>query len=897
MIVAMSAVCLSSCALHRSEIRRAGEPKREPERETHGITSWFGNQRASAGPVPSRALASALEAAQNEGILTVGPGSWVNQGPRNIGGRITALGVDPNVSNHLWIGTADAGVWDSADGGVTWTPRFDAQTALSIGSIAVHPTDSNTIYVGTGEDNGGGYSYDGEGVFKTTDGGATWTNLGLAEVKRIGNIVIDKNNPTHILVAAGGDWFQKDVNRGVYRSTDGGTTWTKVLYVADDTGAIDLEIDPSNTQRIYAAMWQRFSAGTSWYIGGTNSGIYRSLDGGATWTKLTTGLPTVAMGRNGLAVAPSSPATVYACIISPNGTLQGVYRTINSGDLWAKVSNTNAPLFFSSYSYYFSQIRVDPANANTIWGLDVNLLVSTNGGVNWGVSPGSGSVHADVHDMVVETTGRQLLGTDGGFYKSTNSGSSWTHAGNLPITQFYDLGIDRLNPNRRIAGAQDNNVVRTTTGGLDDWVAVIGGDGLQTEIDYTNSNKVYGESQYGAIERSTDGGSTFVSATNGISSADRTNWNTPITMDPVVPSTLYTGTYRVYRTVDSAQTWTAISPNLTAAPISEGSSNGGTPMSTLSDLRNAYDHLQDLISHTVTVVSVSAVNNSIIWAGTDDGLVWVTSNNGTSWTNVTPSGAQWWVTDIAPDAFDAQTAYLSITGYREGDKAPYLRVTHNLGGTWTDLSGGLPQVPVDSVLSDLTWKGRLFAGTDLGVSVSDDFGASWSDLRGGLPYVVVMDLAEHGPTNTLWAASYARGLYSYDLGQLGPADGDHDGVDNNTDCAPTDGGTFAAPAEVASLSVDKGAGGAANLSWTSLASQAGSSTIYDAATGDLATLAVSGTAAATALQCGIAATAATDAGVLAADTGVYYLVRGRNSCGLGTWGSGTSGPRSLTACP
>ncbi len=889
----LACVLVAGAGIASVPAARRGEPDREPrERGEHGISNWFMNQRASSGPIPPAARSSALSDAKARGILAAGPGTWVNQGPRNIGGRVTATAVDPNVPSHIWIGTADGGVFDSPDGGTTWTARFDAQVAMSIGSLAVHPTNSSIVYVGTGEDNGGGYSYDGEGVYKTVDGGQTWTNLGLAEVKRIGNIVIDKNDPNRIFVAGGGDWFAKGTDRGVYRSIDGGASWQNVLYVADDTGAIDLEIDPSNSNRIYAAMWQRFSAGSSWYIGGSSSGIYRSTDGGTTWTKLTTGLPSANVGRIGLAIAPSAPATVYACVIGSNGSLTGIYKTLNSGDQWLKVSGTNAPLFFSSYSYYFSQIRVDPANANKLWALDVNLLVSTNGGTNWTFT--ATSVHSDVHDMIVESTGRQLLGTDGGFYKSTDTGGTWTHVGNLPITQFYDMGIDRLNPARRFAGAQDNNVVRTTTGGLDDWQSVIGGDGLQVEVDPTNSNKVYGESQYGAIARSVDGGATFSSATTGINAADRTNWNTPITLDPVVPSTLYTGTYRVYRSTDSAVSWTPISPNLTDAPLTPG---GGDPRSTMEDLRHAYDHLMDLIMHTITVVSLSPVDTRVLWVGTDDGLVWVSSNSGTSWTNVTPPGAHAWVTDIAPDAFDAHAAYLSVTGYRQGDKTPYLRATRDLGQSWQDLSGGLPQLPVDSVLSDAIWKGRLFAGTDVGVSWSDDGGATWSDLRGGMPYGVIMDLTEHGPTNTLWAASYSRGLFTYDLAQLGTADGDHDGVDNNTDCALADSGAFASPGEVPALGIDKGAGNAANLIWSNLAAQAGTGTAYDVARGDLASLAASGTGAATALACGVAGTTASDPAIPPRSSGVYYLVRGRNTCGLGTWGTGTGGTRVVPACP
>lgn len=882
------AVVAPGCAVRRG-VRGPGE-----ERDRVQPAGWLMRQRLSAGPIPPRALSAAIERAREDGILSDAPGSWVNQGPLNVGGRVTALAVDPVDPNHVWIGTAAGGVWDSFDAGTSWTSRFDAQTTLSIGSLATHPTNPSIVYVGTGEDNGGGYSFDGEGILETTDGGATWTNVGLAETRRIGRIAIDPSNPQRIFAAAGGNWFQKDTNRGIYRSTDGGATWQRVLYVADDTGGIDLAIDPSNPARIYAAMWQRFSAGTSWYVGGTQGGIWRSTDGGTTWTKLTVGLPTT-VGRIGLAVAPSQTSTVYACIIGTNGQLQGMYKSTNAGDTWSKVSGSLAPLFFSTYSYYFSRIRVDPSNPNTLYALDVDLLLSTNGGGSY--TPIAGAVHVDWHDLRVEAGGRWLAGTDGGFFRSTDAGATWFHAQTLPITQLYDADVAETDPNRRLVGAQDNFVNRTTTGGLSDWIDVIGGDGLQVEIDPTDAMKMYGESQYGNIQRSTDGGNSFVSAVAGIDATERTNWNTPITIDPTLPTTLYTGAERVYRSDDAAVSWTPVSPNLTNVPFG-GESRGTGPAPGWRTAERGLDHLEDLIANTITVVSVSPLDRDVVWAGTDDGNVWVTTNGGGSWQHVNPIGAPYWVTDVAPDPFDRDTAYLTVTGYRQGDKLPYLRVTRDLGQTWQDLSAGLPQVPVNTVLADDAWRGRLFVGSDIGVFVSDDFGATFSAMRGGMPWLVVMKLRKHRALDALWAATHARGIFRFDLSQLGPADGDGDGSDNNADCAPADGGAFAAPGEVADVTADRGAAAETLLSWSGLASSAGSGTVYDLARGDIASLLTSGTAASAALACASPATSASDPALPAAGAGFYYLVRGRNTCAIGTWGTGSDGlPRASGACP
>ena len=348
-------------------------------------SSWFLNQRLSAdGAIPVRARARALEQARARGILASAPGSWLSAGPINIGGRVTALGVDPNDINHLWLGSAEGGVFVSTDGGTTWTAVFDGETALSIGSIATHPVDSGTAYVGTGEDNGGGFSYDGEGVFKTTDGGATWIGLGLAETRRIGRIALDPLDPRRVFVAAGGDWFSRDSSRGIYRSLDGGTTWEKVLYVADDSGGIDVAIDPANPDRVYAAIWQRQSLGSSWYIAGPNSGVFRSTDGGTTWSRMTNGLPLGPdVGRIGLAVSRSSPSTVYALVIDGLGNLFGLYRTTDVGDTWVPLSA--ASLLLNGFSYYFGNIRIDPANPNTVYVLDSNLMKSTNGGASFSI--------------------------------------------------------------------------------------------------------------------------------------------------------------------------------------------------------------------------------------------------------------------------------------------------------------------------------------------------------------------------------------------------------------------------------------------------------------------------------------------------------------------------------
>jgi photosystem II stability/assembly factor-like uncharacterized protein len=887
-LVAAAALCTGrEAALHRdAPVPGTGAPP----------PSWFMTQRlAGAGRIPVRARGRALAEARARGERAAAAGSWVAAGPLNVGGRATAVAVDPNDADRIWLGTADGGVFRSANSGVDWVPLFDGQTATAIGSIAAHPTDSNTVYVGTGEDNGGGLAYDGEGIFRTTDGGGTWTYLGLAETRRIGRIAIDPADPQRLFVAAGGDWFNKDQHRGIYRSTDGGATWQQVLYVADDAGGIDVVIDPIDPSRVYASIWQRQIHRDSWYIAGPASGIWRSTDGGTTWTRLTNGLPGGAdVGRIGLAIARSSPNVLYALIVDGEGNPSGIYKSTDSGTTW---SNLNAAVASFGFSYYFGNIRVDPDDSNTVYILDVRILKSTNGGTSF--TPIATHVHPDWHDLVI--SGRTLLGAnDAGFCRSRNGGSSWEQATTLPITQFYDLAIPAIGPPQIFGGSQDNGTVHTPTGGLSDWAMILDGDGLQCEVDSADPSKVYAEYQYGDIQRSIDGGGTFAPATAGIDQGERTNWSTPITSDPSSPGTLYTGRQRVYRSVDGALSWAPISPDLTGpapgpapGPIATPSrSNGGDPRA------GGADHTRSLVQGTITVVSISPADPRVLWAGTDDGNVWVSADNGSAWSRVNPPGPAYWVTDITGDPFDARAAYLTVTGFREGDRLPYVRATADLGATWSDRSATLPQLPVDSILPDPEWRGRLFLGNDTGVYLTEDGGVSWSPMNGGMPYVAILDLELHAPTRTLYAATHGRSAYTYDLAQLPPADGDADGVDNNHDCALADPGAFALPGEIGTVILATGAAGETIVSWQGLAATAGPGTTYDVARGDIAGLPVSGFGASEPLACGLPIPAATDPTVPPAGTIRYYIVRGRNACGAGSWGWSSAGNERISnACP
>ena len=843
---------------------------RSAMREPSGAVHEEASPAQRVGPPGARARAAAA-------AVPEAPGSWVEAGPRNVGGRVTALGVDPHDPARIWVGTAAGGVFLTEDEGATFRPVFDGQTALAIGSLAVHPTDSDTIYVGTGEDTGAGYMYDGEGVFKTTDGGETWQNVGLTGTRRIGSLAVDPGNGDRVFAAAGGDWYAPSQERGIYRTLDGGQTWQRVLFVAEDAGGAEVVIDAGNPSRVFATMWQRSSEGTHWEPGGPQSGIWRSLDGGDTWTRLTVGLPTGALGKIGVAIAPSDPTVVYAVVTALEGTLQGIYRSRDGGNTWEKRNNSAVETWFGTTGYYFSEIRVDPASTQDIYALDIRLLHSGNSGRS--VSTGAVGVHVDFHDLIIDPiTRRWLLASDGGLHLSHDDGRSFMDAAGLPITQIYDLGIDTQNTTRRFAGAQDVGTLRTVTGETDDWTEVLSNDGLQCEVDPGNGSRVYASMQAGDVHRSLDGGTTFVSATSGIDLNERVQWNAPLVLDSQAPATLYTGRTRVYRSENAGVSWTAVSPDLTAGAAWADPHTPSTRAHALGPIRLA-----------ISALAVSPVDRDVLWAGTDSGRLWVSETRGATWTEVSPPGVAAWVTDIEPDPVDARRACVALNGNRTGDRAPHVRETGDLGQTWVDRAGDLPQVPVNALAVDRDWRGRLFAGTDLGVYVSDDGGASWSALHAGMPRAVVMDLVVHQGTQTLFAATYGRSLYTYALGQLGPADGDGDGTDNNHDCALADPGAFAVPGAVAALAVDKVVPqNTAVLSWPSLSGSAGPGTTYDVARGPLP---AAGTGSAVSFACGLAVPIVTDDTLPAVAEGFIYLVRGRNACGAGPWSAGPG------ACP
>ena len=733
---------LSAAAAAWLSVREA--PRPVPEND------YFYLQRVSPdGRLNLKARREALRQAR-ELRERAGPaleaGEWQLRGPLNVGGRVSDLAGDLGNPAKFYVGAASGGVWKTTNGGTTFTPIFDGVGSLSIGALAVDPRDSDILYVGTGEASpgGGSVTYPGDGVWKTRDGGLTWQHLGLEESVYIGRIVIDPQDPDTVFVAAMGNLFSRNPERGVYRSTDGGGTWTRVLFVSDIAGAIDLAIDPATPSRIYAATWERIRFPNQRIYGGPGSGLWRSQDGGTTWTRLTSGLPAASTepSRIGVAVSPSSPATVYAVYYrKADGCLEGVFRSTNFGSAWTRRAASGLSGFLGCQGTWSGRIFVHPQSAGEIWVDGVGLGRSTDGGATFTSVSG---MHVDHHSQWFSPSNPSVVlkGNDGGLYRSTNGGGAWTKFNNLPISQFYTVEVHPAEPFKVYGGLQDNGVKRTATGGLSNWSSVIGGDGMEVLVDVNNTDVIYAASQFGNLRRSTNDGGSFSAATTGITG--RLNWKTPLVIDPGsggtgLSSTLYLGSHQLFRSTNSAGSWTAISNDLT-----DGASG------TLG---------------TITTIAVASSNRNVIYLGTDDGNVWVTANAGQTYTRLDAALPDRWVTRVAVDRGRDAVAYVTFSGFRFDEPLPHVFRTANRGATWTDISGDLPDAPVNDIAIDPRSTATLYVATDVGVFVTHDLGARWAPLGTGLPEgLVVTDIKIlDGPPPTLYAGTYGRSVHSIEL--------------------------------------------------------------------------------------------------------------------------------------
>lgn len=747
-IVLFSALLLSSC-------KNASEEK-IAEKETGKMeypAEWMYNQRAYPNNYINKEAYKEAVLLSKQILANRSPeaaGEWTFVGPLNTGGRVTDVAIAPDNDNHLYVATATGGIFRSYDAGANWTPIFDEVTKPSIGDIAIAPSNAQRIYAGTGEANGSATdgAYFGDGIYRSDNAGDTWTNVGLPESNHIGRIVVDPTNPDRVFVAATGQLYGKNVERGIYRTTNGGSNWEKVLFVTDSTAAIDVAMNVANTNIIYAAMWERTRKPWQRDYGGVTSAIHRSMDGGTTWMQLgaANGLPApnVQTGRIGIAVSESDPSTIYARFTTNEITneFNGLYKSTDNGDNWTLVTTPGALSGIdANFGWYFGNVRVNPTNSSEVYIVGFDIVKSTNSGASWQTLNG---MHVDHHALDFSRTNSNFMlsGNDGGAYISNNGGNSWTKFLNLPITQFYNIEVDKTQPERLYGGTQDNNTIRTVTGGASNWNSIWGGDGFHVNVDPVDNNYIYVESQYGNLGRSTNGGNSFNGATNGISSGDRNNWNTPVIISPFDHEILYYGTNRLY-TSNKASNWSVISPDLTDGLHPSGS----------------------LAFGTLTAIASSYNNLDVIYTGSDDGNVNVTFNGGTTWTDISVGLPDQYITSIAMVPSNDMTAYVTVSGFKYLDYTPRVFKTTDGGQNWTDISSNLPNIPVNDIIT-YPAENILFVATDLNVWYSKDDGASWTILGNNLPLTVVMDLKFHEPTKTLYAGTFGRAMHKFDVSDI-----------------------------------------------------------------------------------------------------------------------------------
>ncbi|MEM6455867.1 MAG: glycosyl hydrolase [Acidobacteriota bacterium] len=696
-------------------------------------------------------------------------------GPALMSGRIADVVIDQRNPSTWYVAVGSGGVWKTVNNGTTFTPIFDGEAVYSIGCVTIDPNDSNVIWVGTGENVGGRHVSFGDGVYKSLDGGESWTNMGLGETEHIGNIVIDPRDSDVVYVAAQGPLWSKGGERGLYKTTDGGANWAKILGGGPYTGVNEVHLDPRNADVLYAATHERFRNVAALINGGPESGIHKSTDGGETWRELTEGLPDEDMGKIGLAISPQQPDVVYATIelATRRG---GFYRSADGGETW---EHRNEYLSGGTGPHYYQELFADPHHFDRVYQMDVRLHVTRDGGHNF-ERVAEEAKHGDNHALAFHPDDPDYLlnGSDGGLYQSWDQGANWLFAANLPVTQFYKVAVDDDEPFYNVyGGTQDNN----TQGGPSrtnnvsgirnsDWFITLFGDGHQPATEPGNPDIVYSEWQQGNLVRydRTTGEIVYIQPQPAAGDPpERWNWDAPILVSPHAPTRLYFASQRVWRSDNRGDSWTPVSGDLTldqdriALPM----------MGRVQSVDAIWDLWAMSTYNTITSLSESPKVEGLLYAGTDDGLIQVSEDGGANWRRAgalpgVPKGA--FINDIKADLHDADVVYVALDHHKFGDFRPFLLRSGDRGRTWTSIagdadSGGLPADHlVWRVVQDHEKPGLLFAGTEFGVFFTVEGGNRWIELNGGVPTISFRDLAIQRRENDLVGATFGRGFYILD---------------------------------------------------------------------------------------------------------------------------------------
>jgi photosystem II stability/assembly factor-like uncharacterized protein len=722
-----------------------------------------------AAPALSQTPATPAPATSNVAEPTGGPFDRLHFraiGPAVTSGRIDDIAVLERDPRIFYIAAATGGLWKTINNGITLTPVFDSASLASIGAVRIPADDPNLVWVGTGENNNRQSSSWGDGVYKSTDGGKSWKNMGLRDSRQIARIVIDPIDHDVVYVAALGDLWKGGGDRGIYRTADGGLTWAKVLDAGPDAGGTELIMDPANNKVLYAAMYQRRRASWGMNGGGPNSGIWKSTDAGRTWMHLTKGLPDGSIGRIGLDIFRKNPSILYARIEHPK--LGGVYRTEDAGLSWTKMGSTN------DRPMYFGVIKVDPTNDLRVYEPVTPLLVSDDGGRTFR-GDGAPTIHVDFHTMWIDPTNgdHMMIGGDGGVGITYDKGRKWLWLSHLPVGQYYHVGFDMQEPFNVCGGLQDNNswcgpsATRSGYGiGNDAWLSVVGGDGFVSLIDPASHRIIFSESQdgfMGRIDKVTNESKSIRPEAPLAEKPYRWNWDTPMMLSHSDSATVYVGANKLLKSIDRGQTWTVISGDLTTAVDRDTLELMGVKGKDIKVAKNdGVDHYGALFS-----IAESWRSPRILWTGSDDGLVHLSRDGGATWTNVTakiPGAPRFaYVSKVEPSRYADGTAYVAFDSHRTGDYGTYLYVTTDFGASFRSIAANLPKGEVVRTISEDQKNGDvLYIGTESGLWVSTDRGRAWVKVRANLPTVPVYEITQHPRDNAMILATHGRAIWILD---------------------------------------------------------------------------------------------------------------------------------------
>ena len=688
-------------------------------------------------------------------------------GPAVASGRVMAIAVNPKKPSESYVGVASGGVWKTVNDGTTWTPVFDGEGSYSIGWVELDPNNSSVVWVGTGESNSQRSVAYGDGIYRSDDGGKNWQNLGLKKSEHIGRVVVDPRDSKTVYVAAEGPLWGPGGDRGLYKTTDGGKTWKAVLTISENTGVADVAIDPSSPDILYASAYQRRRHVFTLIDGGPESAIYKSTDAGASWNKLKSGLPSVDMGRIGLAVSPADPNVVYATVEAADGK-GGIFRSSDKGATWERRNE------FDQGAMYYARVVPDPKNVDRIFVMNPLLRESVDGGktlhhVN------ETNHHIDNHALWIDPddTRHWLLGSDGGMYETHDNAQTWEFKANLPTVQFYDVAVDNASPFYNVCGGTQDNFSwcgPARTRNLDgivnaDWFVTTGGDGFRSQVDPVDPNTIYAESQYGVLVRydKPTGQELILQPLEGKGEPpQRWNWDSPIIISPHSHSRLYFAANKLFQSDDRGDTWKAISGDLTRQIDRNKLPVMGKVWGPDAVAKNQSTSLYG----NIVALAESPKKEGLIYVGTDDGLIQVTSDGGQNWSKYGkfPGVPEMtYVSRLAASNYDANTVYAAFENHKNEDFKPYLLKSADAGKTWTSIVGDLPEnAPVLAFVEDTVNPNLLFAGTEFGAFFTIDDGQHWVRLKGGLPTIAVRDVVIQARESDLVIATFGRGFYVLD---------------------------------------------------------------------------------------------------------------------------------------